>query len=286
MNRITKEGECIGRPASRADAMMLQSWLRSPERSRALDVTSSPWTGGLPDSRNVRASGRRTRLTVAGPCGHLHPASLALAASVYGCNMQNPGARPQLRVWALGSYNVLWTVRYNRVDVQELGGHRARRRPVAKTTSASVRRLRRRRTRRTSTIDTSERIELVDLTDTVMAFVRRSACRKGCCRSGRCTPPARCSSTNRRRRSRPTSRRSSRTSWRATAITCTTIPIIRIAIAQNADSHLRAMLLGHSVTMQISGGEAGARAVAARVDAASWMARGRGRIRAQVMGLA
>ncbi|MEO7156128.1 MAG: secondary thiamine-phosphate synthase enzyme YjbQ [Vicinamibacterales bacterium] len=125
--------------------------------------------------------------------------------------------------------------------------------PVAKTTSAksggySV-------IAENIDVDTAERIELVDLTDTVMAFVRRSGIREGLL-----------------------------SLW-SMHTTCTVFinesqaaleldikAFLETAVArahyyqhndpehsdcdrQNADSHLRAMLLGHSVTMQVSGGE-------------------------------
>ena len=44
-----------------------------------------------------------------------------------------------------------------------------------------------------------------------------------------------------------TSRRFWKSWWRATATIATTIRTTPIAIAQNADSHLRALLLGHSL---------------------------------------
>ena len=104
-------------------------------------------------------------------------------------------------------------------------------------------------------VDTAERLELVDLTDTVMAFVRRSGISEGLL-----------------------------SLW-SMHTTCTVFinesqdalevdikAFLESTVArahyyrhndpehsdcdrQNADSHLRAMLLGHSVTMQISGGE-------------------------------
>lgn len=125
--------------------------------------------------------------------------------------------------------------------------------PVAKTTSASIGGLA--VVAETIDVDTRERIELVDLTDTVMAFVRRSGVQEGIL-----------------------------SLW-SMHTTCTVMinesqPALETDILaflenvvtrgkyykhndpdhsdcdrQNADSHLRAMLLGHSVTMQISGGE-------------------------------
>lgn len=104
-------------------------------------------------------------------------------------------------------------------------------------------------------VDTRERLELVDLTDTVMAFVRRSGITEGLL-----------------------------SLW-SMHTTCTVFinesqpaldvdikAFLETAVSRakyyrhndpehsdcdraNADSHLRAMLLGHSVTMQVSGGE-------------------------------
>jgi secondary thiamine-phosphate synthase enzyme len=125
--------------------------------------------------------------------------------------------------------------------------------PVARTTAASVGGLA--VIAETIEVDTSERIEIIDLTDTVMAFVRRSGVREG------------------------------QLSLWSMHTTCTVFinesqsalesdilaflenvvdrkqyykhndPKHSDCDRQNADSHLRAMLLGQSVTMQISGGE-------------------------------
>ena len=104
-------------------------------------------------------------------------------------------------------------------------------------------------------VDTTDRVEMVDLTDTVMRFVRRSGIQEG-----------------------------TLSLW-SMHTTCTVfINESQVALnadmktfledlvargkyykhndpahsdcdRQNADSHLRAMVLGHSVTMQVSGGE-------------------------------
>jgi secondary thiamine-phosphate synthase enzyme len=125
--------------------------------------------------------------------------------------------------------------------------------PVPKTASASVGGLA--VVAETIDVDTSERLELVDLTDTVMAFVRRSGVQEGIL-----------------------------SLW-SMHTTCTVFinesqPALETDILafledvaarqkydkhndpnhsdwdrQNADSHLRAMLLGHSVAMQVSAGE-------------------------------
>ena len=125
--------------------------------------------------------------------------------------------------------------------------------PVAKTTSASAGGLA--VVAETIDVDTTDRVEIVDLTDTVMAFVRRSGVQEGLL-----------------------------SLW-SMHTTCTVFinesqgaldadmkqfledlvarakyykhndPAHSDCDRQNADSHLRAMVLGHSVTMQISGGE-------------------------------
>ncbi len=125
--------------------------------------------------------------------------------------------------------------------------------PVAKTTSASAGGFT--VIAETIDVDTAGRIELIDLTDTVMAFVRRSGVQEGLL-----------------------------SLW-SMHTTCTVfinesqealetdiLAFLEDVVArkkyyqhndpahsdcdrQNADSHLRAMLLGPSVAMQISGGE-------------------------------
>jgi secondary thiamine-phosphate synthase enzyme len=125
--------------------------------------------------------------------------------------------------------------------------------PVAKTTSTSAGGFA--VVAETIDVDTTDRIEIVDLTDTVMAFVRRSGVQEGLL-----------------------------SLW-SMHTTCTVFinesqaaldadmktfledlvaqgkyykhndPALSDCDRQNADSHLRALLLGHSVTMQISGGE-------------------------------
>src|SRR5262249_34807447 len=125
--------------------------------------------------------------------------------------------------------------------------------PVARTTSASsggfaV-------VAESIEVDTTDRVEIVDLTDTVMAFVRRSAVQEGLLSlwsmHTTCTVFI-------------------NESQAALETDMTTLldeivsrgkyykhndPAHSDCDRQNADSHLRAMVLGHSVTMQISGGE-------------------------------
>lgn len=125
--------------------------------------------------------------------------------------------------------------------------------PVAKTTSASsggfaV-------VAETIDVDTGERIELVDLTDTVMAFVRRCGVKEGLLSlwsmHTTCTVFIN------------ESQRALDADMRAFLEDVVdhdkyyqhNDPAHSDCDRRNADSHLRAMLLGHSVTMQISGGE-------------------------------
>jgi secondary thiamine-phosphate synthase enzyme len=104
-------------------------------------------------------------------------------------------------------------------------------------------------------VDTAERVEIVDLTDTVMKFVRESGVQEGLLSlwsmHTTCTLFINESQA---------------------ALESDTKTFLEDLVArgkyykhndpmhsdcdrQNADSHLRALLLGHSVTMQVSGGE-------------------------------
>ncbi|HYB95396.1 MAG TPA: secondary thiamine-phosphate synthase enzyme YjbQ [Vicinamibacterales bacterium] len=104
-------------------------------------------------------------------------------------------------------------------------------------------------------VDTSERIELIDLTDTVMAFVRRTGVREGLLSlwsmHTTCTVFI--------NESQPALNADMMAFLEHVAARGTYYkhndPTHSDCDRQNADSHLRAMLLGHSVTMQISGGE-------------------------------
>jgi secondary thiamine-phosphate synthase enzyme len=125
--------------------------------------------------------------------------------------------------------------------------------PMAKTTAASVGGLA--VVAETIDVDTSERLELVDLTDTVMAFVRRSGVKEGLLSlwSMHTTCSVFINESQK-------------------ALEVDIKAFLEHVVARgeyyrhndpdhsdcdrhNADSHLRAMVLGHSVTMQISGGE-------------------------------
>ena len=125
--------------------------------------------------------------------------------------------------------------------------------PVAKTTSASSGGLA--VIAETIDVDTSQRIEIIDLTDTVMAFVRRSGVREGLLSlwsmHTTCTVFINESQS---------ALESDILAFLENVVDRKSYykhndPTLSDCDRQNADSHLRAMLLGQSVTMQISGGE-------------------------------
>ena len=125
--------------------------------------------------------------------------------------------------------------------------------PVPRATSASVGGLV--VVAETIEIDTTERIELVDLTDIVMAFVRRSGVREGLLSLWSMHTTCAVFINE------------SQTALDADIKTFLEAVASRGGYykhndpdhsdcdRRNADSHLRAIVLGHSVTMQISGGE-------------------------------
>ena len=125
--------------------------------------------------------------------------------------------------------------------------------PVAKTTSASIGGFA--VVAESIEVDTSERLELIDLTDTVMAFVRRSGVTEGLLSLW--SMHTTCSVIINE------SQQALETDIKAFLEHVVkrgdyykhNDPKHSDCDRQNADSHLRAMLLGHSVTMQISGGE-------------------------------
>jgi secondary thiamine-phosphate synthase enzyme len=104
-------------------------------------------------------------------------------------------------------------------------------------------------------IDTTERLALVDLTDTVMEFVRRSGVEEGLLSLW--SMHTTCSVFINE------SQEALETDIKAFLEHVVARegyyrhndPKLSDCDRQNADSHLRAMVLGHSVTMQISGGE-------------------------------
>ena len=134
-------------------------------------------------------------------------------------------------------------------------------------------------------IDTTARVELVDLTDTVMAFARRSGVKEGLLSLW--SMHTTCSVLINESQS------ALETDIKAFLETVArkddyyrhNDPVHSDCDRQNADSHLRAMVLGHSVTMQISGGELVVgrwqRVLCAELDGPRTRT-----VRAQVMGLA
>jgi secondary thiamine-phosphate synthase enzyme len=125
--------------------------------------------------------------------------------------------------------------------------------PVAKTTSASSGGLT--VVAETIEVDTTERIELVDLTDTVMAFVRRSGVKEG--QLSLWSMHTTCSVFINE------SQQALEADIKGFLETIAgrggyyrhNDPKHSDCDRQNADSHLRAMVLGHSLTLQVSGGE-------------------------------
>jgi secondary thiamine-phosphate synthase enzyme len=125
--------------------------------------------------------------------------------------------------------------------------------PVAKTTSAAAGGLV--VVAETIDVDTSERIEIVDLTDTVMAFVRRSGVQEGLLSLWSMHTTCAVFINE--------SQQALDSDIKAFLETVAgrgdyykhNDPDHSDCDRHNADSHLRAMVLGHSVTMQISGGE-------------------------------
>jgi len=125
--------------------------------------------------------------------------------------------------------------------------------PVARNTAASAAGLA--VVAETIEIDTTDRIEIVDLTDTVMAFVRRSGVTEGLVSLW--SMHTTCALfINESQRALDTDMKAflehiaERTRYYQH-----NDPAHSDCDRQNADAHLRAMVLGHSVTMQVSGGE-------------------------------
>ena len=104
-------------------------------------------------------------------------------------------------------------------------------------------------------VDTTDRLELVDLTDTVMAFVRRSGIKEGLLSLW--SMHTTCSVFI--NESQAALELDIKAFLEATVSRSNQYrhndPEYSDCDRANADSHLRAMLLGHSVTMQVSGGE-------------------------------
>ena len=125
--------------------------------------------------------------------------------------------------------------------------------PVAKTTSASVGGLV--VVAENIDIDTTERVELVDLTDTIMAFVRRSGVREGLLSLWSMHTTCAVMINESQQALNADIKAFLEHAVDRSQYYQHNDPVHSDCDRQNADSHLRAMLLGHSVTMQVSGGE-------------------------------
>jgi secondary thiamine-phosphate synthase enzyme len=154
--------------------------------------------------------------------------------------------------------------------------------PVAKTTSASAGGMM--VVAETIDVETTERLELVDLTDTVMSFVRRSGVREGVVSLWSMHTTCSVFINEAQQALEADIKGFLETVVARGSYYRHNDPELSDCDRQNADSHLRAMVLGHSVTMQISGGELVAgqwqRILCAELDGPRTRT-----IRAQAMGL-
>jgi secondary thiamine-phosphate synthase enzyme len=125
--------------------------------------------------------------------------------------------------------------------------------PLAKTTSATVAGLA--VVAENIEVDTTERIELVDVTDTVMAFVRRSGVKDGLLSLWSMHTTCAVFINESQNALHADIKTFLETVAGRGDYYEHNDPKLSDCDRQNADSHLRAMVLGHSVTMQISGGE-------------------------------
>ena len=104
-------------------------------------------------------------------------------------------------------------------------------------------------------VDTTGRIELVDLTDTVMAFVRRSGVKEGLLSLWSMHTTCAVFINESQAALQDDIKTFLETVASRGNYYKHNDPSHSDCDRRNADSHLRAMVLGHSVTMQISGGE-------------------------------
>jgi secondary thiamine-phosphate synthase enzyme len=125
--------------------------------------------------------------------------------------------------------------------------------PVQKTTSASAGGFA--VVAETIDVDTTDRLELVDLTDTVMAFVRRSGIKEGLLSLWSMHTTCTVFINESQQALEVDIKAFLETTVSRANYYQHNDPDHSDCDRQNADSHLRAMLLGHSITMQISGGE-------------------------------
>jgi secondary thiamine-phosphate synthase enzyme len=125
--------------------------------------------------------------------------------------------------------------------------------PVAKATSASAGGMM--VAAENIDVDTTERTELVDLTDTVMSFVRRSGVREGVLSLWSMHTTCSVFINESQQALEADIKAFLETAVARGSYYRHNDPKHSDCDRQNADSHLRAMVLGHSVTMQVSGGE-------------------------------
>jgi len=155
--------------------------------------------------------------------------------------------------------------------------------PVARTTAASTGGMA--VVAETIEIDTSERIDLIDLTDTVMAFVRRSGVKEGLISLWSMHTTCSVFINESQQALEADIKGFLETIASRADYYRHNDPKHSDCDRQNADSHLRAMVLGHSVSMQVSGGELVVgqwqRVLCAELDGPRTR-----KVRAQVMGIA
>jgi secondary thiamine-phosphate synthase enzyme len=125
--------------------------------------------------------------------------------------------------------------------------------PVARTTAASIGGMA--VVAETIEIDTTERIELVDLTDTVMAFVRQSGVKEGLISLWSMHTTCSVFINESQQALEADIKGFLETIAGRGGYYRHNDPKHSDCDRQNADSHLRAMVLGHSLTLQVSGGE-------------------------------
>jgi secondary thiamine-phosphate synthase enzyme len=107
----------------------------------------------------------------------------------------------------------------------------------------------------TLTVQTQERIELTDITDQVVAIVRDSAVREGIASLWSMHTTFAVFMNESQKALHADIRRLLETMVERDADWMHNDPVHSDCDRLNADAHLRAMLLGHSLTLQISGGE-------------------------------
>ena len=125
--------------------------------------------------------------------------------------------------------------------------------PVPKTTSAKAGGFA--VVAETIDVDTTDRLELVDLTDTVMAFVRRSGIQEGLISLWSMHTTCTVFINESQAALEVDIKAFLETTVSRAKYYRHNDPEHSDCDRQNADAHLRAMLLGHSITLQVSGGE-------------------------------